>query len=169
RFNACIQNVLNELLPDLLATKPNITALVPGCGEDTIGIKALGIDLSETGLQAAIIKYRSEQKISEEMADYKLILVRIGKAYRKDWAQAIAKVVAPGGYLIAYMFPLRADDEQGPPYALSVEIYKELLSSEFEEVYIRDLKEDEAVSKDRKHLGGRKCHYGKRNRLSTEA
>ncbi|KAJ3100877.1 hypothetical protein HDU97_001867 [Phlyctochytrium planicorne] len=168
------KNVLDSILPELLAKKSSLRALVPGCGRgyDVVefasrGIKALGIDLSETGLQEAV-KYRDEKKIDAELAELQLVnffewtpekafdiifdhtfLCALEKKLRSEWASKISSLVVPGGLLIAYMFPLRADDDE-------VETYKSLLSHEFEEVFIRDLTAEEEVPKDRKHLGAEK-------------
>jgi hypothetical protein len=56
---------------------------------------------------------------------------------RKDWAAQYAKIIKPGGFLIAYMYPINTHTD-GPPFAVSPEIYRELLSPYFEEVYIKE-------------------------------
>ncbi|TPX44711.1 thiopurine S-methyltransferase [Chytriomyces confervae] len=55
----------------------------------------------------------------------------------------MSDLVSKGGHLVCLMFPLREADEKGPPYALSVEVYHELLSPNFKQIFIRDVQESE--------------------------
>jgi Thiopurine S-methyltransferase (TPMT) len=47
---------------------------------------------------------------------------------RKDWAQGWARLIAPGGELVTMMFPVDPEKQGGPPYAVSHELYTELLT-----------------------------------------
>ncbi|KAJ3019286.1 hypothetical protein HKX48_002231 [Thoreauomyces humboldtii] len=57
---------------------------------------------------------------------------------RKAWADKMAGLVRPEGFLVAYMFPL-SDHEGGPPWALSIEVYRELLGETFEEEFVEEV------------------------------
>ena len=58
---------------------------------------------------------------------------------RQDWAQQMAKLIKPGGILVGYIYPINPTKTDGPPFALSPEVYRELLSEYFEEAYIKEL------------------------------
>ncbi|KAI9026516.1 S-adenosyl-L-methionine-dependent methyltransferase [Phycomyces nitens] len=55
---------------------------------------------------------------------------------RPQWASRYAEIIRPGGVLIALQYPLDGH-EGGPPYSLTPEIYKELLS-DFKLIYLAD-------------------------------
>lgn len=47
---------------------------------------------------------------------------------RPDWAAAWARYLAqPGSQLVCLAFPLNSDSETGPPWAVTVQQYKDLL------------------------------------------
>ncbi|KAJ3195652.1 hypothetical protein HK101_011467 [Irineochytrium annulatum] len=146
------------------------TAVVPGCGRgyDVVtfakrNIKCTGVDLSPTCVETAN-EYIKSQGVDLAMGhvevanffDFKsdpacdilydqTFLCALTKNLRSDWARAVAAIVRPGGYLITYMFPLKPDSEKGPPYALSVEKYHELLDPTFEKLSMKDMEGEEAV------------------------
>lgn len=43
------------------------------------------------------------------------------------WAQQMAKLTKPSGELLTLVFPIRPPDDKGPPFQVSLELYKELL------------------------------------------
>ena len=45
---------------------------------------------------------------------------------RGQWAQKMADLVAPGGLLLTLVFPV-CEKEGGPPFKVSLEVYRELL------------------------------------------
>ena len=47
---------------------------------------------------------------------------------REDWARGWARLIATGGELVTMMFPVDPEKEGGPPYAVSPELYTELLT-----------------------------------------
>lgn len=57
-------------------------------------------------------------------------LCAIPPTMRPQWAQSMASLLRPGGYLLALQFPLD-DRTGGPPFALSQEIYHDLLDAHF--------------------------------------
>ncbi|KAJ3168456.1 hypothetical protein HK101_011628 [Irineochytrium annulatum] len=165
-FVTAIDQLLKEKAGESLKT-----ALVPGCGRgyDVItfakrGIKCTGIDLSPTGTAVAN-EYIASQGVDPSMghvatADFfdfatrapacdilydQTFLCALDKNLRKDWAKAVGAIVRPGGYLLAYMFPLKADSEDGPPFAVSVDLYRNLLAPDFEEIYTKDLEGEAAA------------------------
>ena len=52
-------------------------------------------------------------------------------AMREQWAKRMSELVRPGGYLVCLAFPLD-DHEGGPPFALCIDTYHQLLQSSFE-------------------------------------
>ncbi|KAI8818705.1 TPMT family [Fimicolochytrium jonesii] len=141
--------------------------LVPGCGggydvhlfAQSPGCEyALGLDLSPVAMQKAE-KLRDEKSISPQKAQFlagdffvhpfgtkfdvvydHTFLCALQPTLRKDWGKRMAEIIAPGGHLITYMYPL-SDHEGGPPFALSVEVYDSLLSTEFEKLFMEDVLE----------------------------
>ncbi|KAJ3225715.1 hypothetical protein HDU81_007696, partial [Chytriomyces hyalinus] len=83
---------------------------------------------------------------------------------RSAWASKMSQLVHKGGHLVCVMFPLRDADEKGPPYALSVEIYNELLSPNFRQIFIRDVDafEKPNVGNNRDELGAQKISIWER-------
>jgi Thiopurine S-methyltransferase (TPMT) len=47
---------------------------------------------------------------------------------REDWARGWARLIAAGGELVTMMFPVDPEKEGGPPYAVSPDLYTELLT-----------------------------------------
>ena len=66
-----------------------------------------------------------------------LFLCALQPKMRKEWAAQNAKLVKPGGCLIAYMYPINTHTD-GPPFAVSPDIYQELLGPYFEQVWIKE-------------------------------
>jgi len=140
----------NEGMPD---------ALVPGCGRGydvsefaKIGFNALGLDISQTAVKAAEEYNESEMKRSGVSAwkgsakfstddfftlegrkfdiiyDY-TFLCAIEPSMRKPWVTRMKKLLKPGGELITLIFPIESR-EGGPPYAMSIDLVKNLLEPE---------------------------------------
>jgi hypothetical protein len=145
-------------------------ALVPGCGQghdvSFIGSfknwSCTGLDVSETAVETAC-KTRDSRNVSPLRAEFvngdfftfegqfdllfdHTFLCALLPSMRLSWSKQMAKLVKKGGFLLTYMYPL-GDHEDGPPWALSVEIYRELLSMNFGEVFIRDLNPSETFQK----------------------
>lgn len=59
---------------------------------------------------------------------------------REEWASKVASLLGESGILITYMFPL-GTHQGGPPFALSVDIYHQLLGPFFDLEYIRDVEQ----------------------------
>ncbi|KAJ3105160.1 hypothetical protein HDU97_008442 [Phlyctochytrium planicorne] len=181
------KNALDELLQNQLAGRKDLMALVPGCGRgyDVIefakrGVEAVGLDLADTGVKEAI-KYRNSQNVSEALAKFQTadffkwtpaakfdivydqtFLCALDKHLRPSWSTKISQITAPGGYLICMMFPLRPDDEKGPPFSLSDQIYKDLLEKDFEEIYTREFRSDERPERDVSAIGAAKMALWRR-------
>jgi hypothetical protein len=88
-------------------------------------------------------------QMKEPMADLifdHTFLCAILPVQRPQWASQMAALLNSGGLLICYMFPLN-NHEDGPPWALSVEIYRDLLSDAFELVLQRELEPIEKFQK----------------------
>ena len=63
---------------------------------------------------------------------------------RNSWAETYTRLSHPGSILITLQFPLNDDRTDGPPYALTKGLYTELLGEEWDEVWGRDVKEEES-------------------------
>ncbi|KAJ2936852.1 hypothetical protein H1R20_g263, partial [Candolleomyces eurysporus] len=141
-------------------------ALVPGCGAGyeafwlaKRGLKATGMDISETAIEAA---NRERNKYPQEIIDnsqflevnffdikdisdeerYDLAIdhrqvffVAIPPSLRNDWGRQMAAFVKPGGYLINIIFPIVPPVEGGPPYTVRPDHYDGPLGENFEKIY----------------------------------
>ncbi|KNE64595.1 hypothetical protein AMAG_09952 [Allomyces macrogynus ATCC 38327] len=72
----------------------------------------------------------------DAMFDY-TFLCSFPPAWRRRWATRTAELIKPGGILITLMCPL-AVYRGGPPYALSVKIYRALMRDDFEELEMNE-------------------------------
>lgn len=62
---------------------------------------------------------------------------------RPSWAEKMPSLLRPGGYLLTLMYPI-SDHQGGPPFAVSEELYHELLDSRFNLLWIKECKSVEA-------------------------
>ncbi|CAH1767969.1 2756_t:CDS:2, partial [Entrophospora sp. SA101] len=141
---------------------PEGKGLVPGCGQgyDVFYLAnekrhITGLDLSETVIDQAI-QLQKNKAIDSSIATFiagdffKLsptekfqlvydytFLCALPPTLRESWASKMAELISPGGVLIALIFPIwsASDHEGGPPYALNLEIYQELLENDFTKEY----------------------------------
>ncbi|KAJ3066278.1 hypothetical protein HDU98_010407 [Podochytrium sp. JEL0797] len=154
------------------STQTTHRVLIPGVGRgyDLVafaqkpGVHVVGLDISETGIAEAR-KELAKANLSTDRAEALLInffevkpdelfnvvfdhtfLCAIHPSQRPAWSAQMAALTAPNGHLICLMFPLRDPDERGPPFALSEEIYDDLLSDNFEKLLVRDLDASEVVT-----------------------
>mmetsp|Transcript_20314 Transcript_20314/g.29163 ORF Transcript_20314/g.29163 Transcript_20314/m.29163 type:complete len:229 (+) Transcript_20314:73-759(+) len=138
-------------------TVPTGRALVPGCGRGydvlllaTSDRVAIGVDLSNTAIQAAKEYYQSvpdDKKPPHESVVFKqasffdlpedppnqfqfiydyTFFCALDPSVRGDWAKKMAALVAPGGELCTIMYPI-GDKEGGPPFKVTMEDYASLL------------------------------------------
>lgn len=140
-------------------------ALVPGCGSGydvfyfaSLGLKATGMDISETAVEAAYKERNKEPQnvidnsdfLAANFFEYSNIIspedrfdlvydhtffVAIPPHKRKDWGVEMAALVKPGGYLITSCFPMLPETSTGPPYFVRPEHYDEVLQENFEKIY----------------------------------
>jgi len=54
-------------------------------------------------------------------------LCALDPSVRGEWAAQMGKLVKPGGELLTLVFPIRVDDGHGPPFAVSLDLLKDLL------------------------------------------
>ena len=153
---------LSELLTELPQFKSTTFrhCLVPGCGEgyDTAWLGSrvgcdlsVGLDLSDLAIAKCREKQQPSQTVSFEVADFfeyqstrgiskfdlvfdYTFLCALHPDMRDKWSRKMASLVKKDGVLVALMFPLDEFDG-GPPFALSVATYHELLDENFELVY----------------------------------
>ncbi|KAJ3249670.1 hypothetical protein HDU77_007574 [Chytriomyces hyalinus] len=173
------------------ASKSQWSVLIPGCGRGydlaafvaKKGVSAVGLDISPTGVAEADkelhqVRGLSRETVQVHLADFfefspsapfdiifdHTFLCALVPSLRSAWAKRMSDLVSKGGHLVCLMFPLRDADEKGPPYALSVEVYHELLSSNFKQIFIRDVQESEKpkVGINRDDLGAQKISVWER-------
>lgn len=113
---------------------------------------AIGLDISEVAVQTArdyISSLPKEQCLNEENAvvecksyfdmnvedpaelfdfiyDY-TFLCALDPSVRVEWAKQTAKLLRQGGELITLIFPIRGQDNLGPPFSVSMEGVRDLL------------------------------------------
>ncbi|WVQ82859.1 hypothetical protein IAT38_004994 [Cryptococcus sp. DSM 104549] len=158
--SGCHPNVVNLLesrQSDELGIPRNGTALIPGCGMGydlqlfaARGLDATGLEISSTGRDAALawlalqgdtpgrkevvledfFEFDPAEKV-DVIFDY-TFLCALQPVLRSRWARQMSSLSRSGTTLITLMFPLppQAAPVGGPPFALSEEIYKELLEPE---------------------------------------
>lgn len=135
---------------------PQGRVLVPGCGAgyDAFALvspqrRVWGMDVAPSAVQR-FHELRQHHGFSHEQADilcedffswqpdqpFDLIwdytfLCAIMPDMRQSWAERMGKLVAPAGELITLIFPIREEDGQGPPFAMSTELVQQLLTGTF--------------------------------------
>ncbi|KAJ3225714.1 hypothetical protein HDU81_007695 [Chytriomyces hyalinus] len=134
------------------------------------GVSAVGLDISPTGVAEADKELHQVRGLPRDIVQVQLadffefspaapfdiifdhtlavlfptrFLCALVPSLRSAWSNKMSQHVNKGGHLVCLMFPLRDADEKGPPYALSVEIYNELLSPNFKQVFIRGAEDSE--------------------------
>lgn len=146
-----------QATPQLPATGGR--ALVPGCGRgyavvslEKAGYRAEGLEIAPTAAQAATAHVRSQGCRAEvKVGDFfevprerqfdlvfdATFLCAIDPKLRSSWAEQMAGIIAPGGQLATYIFPIRPPGEAdpadgliggGPPFALSMRLVEGLLA-----------------------------------------
>jgi SAM-dependent methyltransferase len=146
-----------SFVPELRKTK-SARVLVPGCGRgyalETFSStfdseNVVGLEVSETAREACE-RYQTENgskakcvvddffahDVASDDEKYDVIydctfLCAIQPFQRQKWAEQMKKLTAKGSRLISLVFPL-GDFEGGPPFALSPELVKSLLESDFD-------------------------------------
>lgn len=138
-------------------------ALVPGCGRgydpifiaSTLGLETIAVDISEIAVDAANTLLAKSQipppgNVRFLLADFftfsqthpqqfdliydYTFFVAIPPSRRSEWAEEMAKLIKPGGYMITLVFPMDAPQDHGPPFFVRPEHYVELLGEGWEKV-----------------------------------
>ncbi|RUS17439.1 S-adenosyl-L-methionine-dependent methyltransferase [Endogone sp. FLAS-F59071] len=139
--------------------------LVPGCGRgyDVFYLAnekrhVCGLDISPTAIEE-VKKIQHSRNFPESFANficddffkfpvpnglYDLVydytfFCALPSTMRSDWASRMAEIIRPGGSLICLIFPI-SEHEGGPPFSVTVEIYRKLLTPFFEELLLDDCK-----------------------------
>eukprot|EP00746_Dinoflagellata_sp_MGD_P132144 gnl/MRDRNA2_/MRDRNA2_65866_c0_seq2.p1 gnl/MRDRNA2_/MRDRNA2_65866_c0~~gnl/MRDRNA2_/MRDRNA2_65866_c0_seq2.p1 ORF type:complete len:256 (+),score=55.62 gnl/MRDRNA2_/MRDRNA2_65866_c0_seq2:74-841(+) len=127
---------------------PSGRAIVPGCGSgcdvialEAAGYEAIGVEVAAQAVEAARKKLPSTARNAKfiEASFFETIpgepfdlgydytfLCALHPTYRKQWASSWARTLKPGGELVTLMYPV-TKKEGGPPYAVTAELYRELL------------------------------------------
>lgn len=143
-------------------TLPEGRALVPGAGSgyDVLALasptrQVIGLDIAE-GAKRRFEGLRQEAGISADRAevivtnffDYQAeepfdmiwdytFLCALDPGIRAKWAQRIDELLAPDGELVTLIFPgVDKGPNEGPPYAMSPELLKDLLEPTFEAYFL---------------------------------
>ncbi|KAF7729878.1 hypothetical protein EC973_003612 [Apophysomyces ossiformis] len=156
---ALVKLVRDEATRHLLPEKGH--GLVPGCGLGydvellaTKDRKMTGMDLSPTCIDLCRKNHPDAESKNYEFVlgdfynfaypeggynlayDY-TFLCAMPPELRPDWAARYAEIIQTGGILVTLMYPLD-DHEGGPPFAVSEQLYRDLLSPNFELMYLAD-------------------------------
>lgn len=132
----------------LRAAPPPLRVLVPGCGTGyevrlfvERGHDVLGIDFSDAALEAARRQLGAHAKcvrkadffaLQEEPFDLvyeRAFLCALPRARWPAWADAMARLVRPGGKLAGFFY--LDDNERGPPFGISRAQLGEMLGEAF--------------------------------------
>lgn len=132
-------------------------ALIPGCGRgydvELLSRSGLydmvyGMDISDTATNVAKDYLSSVSPplpsnydvisanfFEYDAADFDMIydytfFCAIPLDKRLSWANQMARLIRPGGILITVIFPI-VEKEGGPPFAVSFDVYKDFLGSDF--------------------------------------
>lgn len=135
---------------------PDGKALVPGCGRgyDLLALVSdkrtvLGLELADQAVKAATEYISSSNNEYKDNAivqsgnffdlpidndskfdfiyDY-TFLCALDPSIRPEWAKKMSELVKPGGVLMTLIFPI-CEKESGPPFKVSLKLYKDLLIS----------------------------------------
>ncbi|KAJ1860016.1 hypothetical protein LPJ57_006802 [Coemansia sp. RSA 486] len=159
-----VSPALRELISEKLWQLPSGQGIVPGCGRgyDAMFLASptlhmVGADISPIAVETAT-KLRDEKQIPSNVVEFKELdffgfdvpeskyqvaydytfLCALHPSMRAKWGARYAEIMAPGGHLIALMFPLDKDPEErniGPPFLLSKDEYHRLLDENFELIH----------------------------------
>jgi len=171
-----IQPALREFLDSNQITLPKGRVIVPGCGTGydaihfaTLGHDTWGVDISETAVEKAKL-HLAEIQNAPTNVEFKLLdffafdipeggfdlaydytfFVALPPDLRPKLAARYSELVNPGSLLITLIWPI-GDRPGGPPYSVSLELYKSLFSPTFELVHtLKPTTED--VEKDKEQL-----------------
>ncbi len=78
---------------------------------------------------------------------------------REDWAKQMAQLLEADGELVTLIFPVASPPfAGGPPYCMSVDLVRDLVSSRFEEVAVEEVA---ATDLARGHMRGAKEFLGR--------
>ncbi|KAG0165598.1 hypothetical protein DFQ28_008533 [Apophysomyces sp. BC1034] len=156
---ALVKLISDEATRHLVPEKGH--GLVPGCGAGydvellaTKDRRMTGMDLSDTCVQNCLKIHPEAASKNYEIVKgdfYKFeypsggytfaydytFLCAMPPTLRPDWAARYAEIIQPDGVLITLMYPL-IEKEGGPPYSVSEQLYHDLLSPNFDLVYIAD-------------------------------
>ncbi|ORE07420.1 S-adenosyl-L-methionine-dependent methyltransferase [Rhizopus microsporus var. microsporus] len=138
-------------------------ALVPGCGSgyDVVFLAnekrhVTGIDLSPSCVESLLKNHPDAAKHNYQFLcadffefdvpdggydlayDY-TFLCALPPVLRPDWAKRYSEIIKKGGVFVTLMYPID-NHEGGPPYAVSEQVYKDLLSAHFDLIFIKDAK-----------------------------
>ncbi|KAL2919852.1 hypothetical protein HK105_200769 [Polyrhizophydium stewartii] len=136
------------------------SVLVPGCGTgyDVVAFAkagyehVVGLDISPTSTKAArehaadkdapaahfeTADFFTYSRQVDLLFDYTFACA-IDPSIRDAWAAQLANLVRPGGHALVMMYPLRPLDNEGPPFAWSVEQYCHYLEPNFSPVFIKE-------------------------------
>lgn len=157
------------------ATRPGMRALVPGCGRgyDVLELakhgfdSVVGLELAPSAVDAARAELRatadesSAARVSVQCGDFFefegtfdfiwdcTFLCALDPSVRERWAIKSSELLAPGGRLLTCVFPI-CEKVGGPPYALSVDIVRQLL----EPVGLRAEEVRDQLGEDERHKPG---------------
>lgn len=151
------QTLVAELARTQYATRPGLSALVPGCGRayDAVALAQHGfdsvvaMDIAPTACKAAELELQSIVQSTSASQSVANVQVRCGDFFtfdgefdliwdctflcaldpsvREQWASQMHKLLKPGGVLLTCIFPISDSMRGGPPFPMSVPLVRGLL------------------------------------------
>ncbi|WP_168210883.1 methyltransferase domain-containing protein [Persicimonas caeni] len=158
---------------------PEGRALVPGAGSgyDVLTLagpkrKAIGLDLAP-GAKQRFEALREQEGVPAEQAEMVVgnffdwqpdelfdviwdytFLCAIEPEMRQRWAERVDELLKPDGELVTLIFPIvDKDPNEGPPYALSPELVRELVTPRFEPIYLEPVEHSHPGREGKEWLG----------------
>ncbi|KDR82394.1 hypothetical protein GALMADRAFT_134020 [Galerina marginata CBS 339.88] len=139
----------------------------------TLGLNTLAIDISSTAIQAAYALLASSPSTSPATVTFQNVdfftlsvpdeerfdlvydytfFVAIPPNRRPDWGRQMDTLVKSGGFLIALVFPMNPQSEDGPPYFTRPEHYIDVLGKDWVKVIDRVPEESDPSHVGYEHL-----------------
>ncbi|KAI9481897.1 S-adenosyl-L-methionine-dependent methyltransferase [Coemansia mojavensis] len=160
-----VSPALRELIEEKKWELPSGQGIVPGCGRGydamflaSPSLHMVGADLSPIAVDTAT-KLRDAKGIPSDLVEFQTLdffkfdvpankyqvaydytfFCALHPSMRASWGARYAEIIAPGGHLIALMYPLSKSEEdrnRGPPFLLSEADYHKVLDANFELIHI---------------------------------
>jgi len=151
---ALVHLLEEDLLPKGRALVPGAGAGYDVCAIAAYGYQVLALDLAPTAGKR-FEEVRSLSGLTAEQASLQIgdffsfetdepfdviwdytFLCAIPPELREAWVNKMKELLHDDGELVTLIFPVREDDGEGPPFAMSPDLVRDLVTPDFEQVYL---------------------------------